>query len=89
MTIYGNITEEVLNVELGECFENGAYYLRTELDKLDEEIVHAEWKLDKTDLIFPKLESFRAWTDTNVIQIVQSGFGDQIVVVIPRNPPNN
>jgi len=83
---YGNIPEEVLNVELGECYTNGAYYLRTELDDVNESIVHAEWKLDEKDLVFPKLTYFRAWTNNYVMQLIDTALMDQQLLIIPKNP---
>jgi len=85
--MYGNVPDEVLDIELGECYTAGPYNLRNEIDSTGEEILHANWKIyKKDDMCYPKLESFIAWTENKVLVVIDSALGDKILLQLPRNP---
>lgn len=93
-TEYGNIPEDVLELEIGEFYNNDTGFsrcsLRSELDTLDEEVIHAEWDVEQTpNEIYPRLISFVAWTESNVAVLADDNFGEKTLLVIPRNPNNS
>lgn len=90
--LYGNIPEEVLQIELGQFYSEdlgfSRYTLQNELDTLDEEIIHAEWEMGViNDMGFLGLSNFTAWTENFVVVLVENPFEEQTLIVTPRNPP--
>lgn len=88
---YGNIPEELLDLELGGFYtEEGGfnrYTLRHELDTVDEDILHVEYETDGEDSLgYPVIRTFTAWTENHVLQLAQNPFNEQNLLVIPRNP---
>jgi hypothetical protein len=85
---YGNIPKDVLNKVIGECYGLGDYTLKDELDKYGEDIIVAQWNMTKTNrskVVF--IEWFRAWTKTYSLCLISSGFGDECILGLNREIP--
>jgi hypothetical protein len=90
---YGNIPDDILEIELGEFYNTDSgfarYSLRNELDTLDEEILHAEWDTEQlAEETYPRLLTFVAWTENNIAILIDNPFDEKNLVVVPRNPTN-
>lgn len=90
--MYGNIPDEVLEIELGETYNANdglISTLRHEIDGVGEEVIHAVWEHHKTEqMLYPKLIDFLAWTDSKILVLVWASSGDQVLMQIPRDPVN-
>lgn len=86
MTYY-NIPKKILNIVIGEAYESGTYTLKDELDEVGEDLIYAFYQtVDYADKE-KNFKRFTAWTKTYVLVLVDGGFGDQMLLKLPRNPP--
>jgi hypothetical protein len=87
---YANIEKKVLKMTIGECYGLGDYTLQDELDKYGEDIIVAQYNLKEHEGpngTYKYIEWFRAWTQTKVMCMVSSGFGDNVILALERQIP--
>jgi hypothetical protein len=83
---YANIPQELLDIVIREGWDH-TYTLRDELDEVGEDIIKAEFDThDNENGTVNKIRSFTAWTNTYVLVLVDSAFGDQVLLNLKRNP---
>ena len=81
---YANIPKEVLNMVIGESYGLGDYTLKDELDKYGEDIIAAQYTRTSDS---GTIAWFRAWTKTYAMCLVDSMFGDRIILGLNREIP--
>lgn len=87
---YANIEKKALKMVIGECYGLGDYTLKDELDKYGEDIIVAQYNLkshEGPNGSYPYIEWFRAWTATKAMCMVSSGFGDNVILALERQIP--
>lgn len=87
---YANIEKKALNMVIGECYGLGDYTLKDELDKYGEDIIVAQYNLksyEGPNDSHHYIEWFRAWTKTKTMCMVSSGFGDNVILALDRDIP--
>lgn len=83
---YKDIPENVLNKVIGECYGLGDYTLRSELDKFGQDIIYSRHNLADNGY-GEHFEFFHAWTKDYALMLIDSMFGDKIILALNRNPP--
>ncbi len=73
------IPNNILDIVLGEDY-NGDYTLRDELISIGEDIETVDCKLDNNGL------HFICWTKSYVCTLAPTGFGDEMIIKLKRNP---
>lgn len=85
---YANIETKALNMTIGESYGLGDYTLKDELDKYGEDIIVAQYNLRTHEgASEPYLEWFRAWTKSYAMCLISSGFGDEVILGLKREIP--
>lgn len=87
---YANIESKVLKMTIGESYGLGDYTLQDELDKYGEDIIVAHYNVKSHKGQYGDhkyLEWFRAWTKTYTMCLILSGFGDEVVLGLNREIP--
>ena len=80
---YNGIPKKVLKMVLGESYGFGDYTLKDEIDKYGEDIIaHRYFLTEKNEFGY-----FHAWTKNNALILIDSIFGDRIILGLYRNPP--
>lgn len=82
---YCNIPNALLNLVVGESYGLGDYRLKDELDKYGEDILFARWELSSEAPVYIKW--FQAWTKTYSMVLIDSAFGDKVVLGLLREIP--
>jgi hypothetical protein len=87
---FANIPDELLNLELGEAYdETKGWYrwtLRSELEDVGEDILNAKWKWESTAAAPLRLVYFTAYTKSYILTLVDGIFTDQYILKVPINP---
>jgi hypothetical protein len=83
---YANIPDDVLDLPVGESYENGEYTLRYLLDYYKEDLIHAEWDTVKHDGSVIGMRYLNAWSKDHIFVLTHSMFGDWYLVAVRRNP---
>jgi len=85
---YCGIPKEVLNMVVGECYGLGEYTLKDELDKYGEDILAARYAVKEYEhTLTPYIEYFHCWTKTWAMVLIDSVFGDKVVLGLNREIP--
>lgn len=84
---YYNIPDNLLNFVVGESYPHGDYTLKDELDKYGEDILFARWDLTSYELGGVQVKWFHAWTKTYSMVLIDSEFGDKMVLGLLREIP--
>lgn len=88
---YSGIPNNVLDIVLGETYGLGDYTLKDEIDKFGEDLITHRYNIRIKDLglsdSYSYIEWFHAWSDKHVFVLVDSIFGDRILLSMDRNPP--
>jgi hypothetical protein len=83
----GGIPKEVLSLVLGECYNLGNFTLKDELIKYGEDIITFRYNILSRPDRELHLEWFHAWTKNHALVLIDSVFGDRIILGLFRNPP--
>lgn len=84
---YAEIPDEVLDIVIGESFGLGDYTLKDEIDKFGEKLISQRYNTRSRDSSYKYLEWFHAWSEKHVFVLVDSMFGDRVLLAMDRNPP--
>jgi hypothetical protein len=79
---FWKIDKKALDTVIGETYGLGDYTLRDELKNYNEDIIFAQYLLKDG-----RFEFFQAWSEHKVFILIDSIFGDKIVLGLARNPP--
>lgn len=86
---FGSLTNEILDLALGEAYAEGkGYYhwtLRSELEDVGEDILQVEYTINPVKPI--KILTFQAWTENYILVLVPGLFEDQSILKVPKQPP--
>jgi hypothetical protein len=80
---YKGIPDEILDLALGEDYDS-TWTLRTELSRVHEDLIAVDWQ-PRNDF-YPSIMYFVAWTQNYVLCLVDTSFGDRVIISLPRNP---
>lgn len=87
MINYGGIPDEVLDITIGEGYDS-SWTLRSELDKIGEDIIHVDYEMyNNSNPGEERIKFFTAYTNSFVLCLINTVFGDQCILDLPRNPP--
>lgn len=79
MTKFGNIPEEVLEIELPDILDEEPKSLRKMIEEItDKNIVDSKFSISYTEK-GPILNSFLAWTDSDVLKLTVTSHGSYVV----------
>lgn len=90
--VYGNISQEALEIILGEHYvmQTGEWTfptLKTELDNYVSEkhpVIYADYSIDDTKNYF---KYFTAWTDKIILSLIYDSLGEAVLIKYNRHPP--
>lgn len=85
---YAGIPKDVLDIVIGETYGLGEYTLKDELDKWGEDLICQRYgERESHDMKTKHVDWFHAWTENIALVLVDSMFGDKILLGIDRDPP--
>ncbi len=78
---YGNISKKALNTIIGDDFFIGEYTLKQELDRQQEDIVYADYCIEKGQVVY-----FNAWSKNRVFFMIEGLEGSFYLLGMARSP---